>query len=322
MGILNHALYACTLDGAGGERRLSGEEPLPTGPEVLWLHLDYADPVSDAWLRGESGLDVVVVEALLAPDPRPRSLVVGDGLLVVLRGVNVNAGADPEDMVSLRMWLEQGRVITLRHRPIAAIQDVAAQLRTGNGPLDTGDVLHEITRRVLDRIGGTVQGIEDAVDALEEQLVTAESRSLRTRLSELRRDSIALRRYLAPQRETIGHLFSERVSWLSEIHRARLREAADRATRYVEALDAARERAAVTSEELSNRLAEQMNHTMYVLSVVAAIFMPLGLLTGLLGINVGGIPGTDSPWAFTLVTLGLLGLGFAQWSWYKRRRIL
>jgi zinc transporter len=54
--------------------------------------------------------------------------------------------------------------------------------------------------------------------------------------------------------------------------RARLREAADHTTRYIEDLDAARDRAAVTYEELSNRLAEQMNETMYRLSIVAAIF--------------------------------------------------
>lgn len=74
-------------------------------------------------------------------------------------------------------------------------------------------------------------------------------------------------------------------------------------------MESARERTAVTSEELSNRLAEQMNRTMCTLSIVAAIFLPLGLLTGLLGINVGGIPGTEAPWAFALVTLVLVLLG-------------
>lgn len=117
----------------------------------------------------------------------------------------------------------------------------------------------------------------------------------------------------------MARLFGERVSWLTDLARARLREAADRITRYIEALDSARERVAVTSEELSNRLAEQMNANMYLLSVVAAIFLPLGLLTGLLGINVGGIPGVDSPWAFTGVTISLFVIGGLQWL-YRRIR--
>lgn len=71
---------------------------------------------------------------------------------------------------------------------------------------------------------------------------------------------------------------------------------------YTEDLDAARERAAVTLEELSDRLSEQMN----MLSVVAAILLPLGFLTGLLGINIGGFPLSASAWGFVYVVLMLL----------------
>ena len=67
-----------------------------------------------------------------------------------------------------------------------------------------------------------------------------------------------------------------------------MREVSDQLARYLEDLDEARDRAAVTQEELVNRLSEQMNNKMYILSIVAAIFLPLGFLTGLLGINVGG----------------------------------
>lgn len=134
--------------------------------------------------------------------------------------------------------------------------------------------------------------------------------------------SIVLRRYLVPQREVIGRLHAERVSWLSDEIRAYLRESADRVTRYVETLDSARERAAVSSEELASRLAEQMNQTMYLLSVVAAIFLPLGLITGLLGINVGGMPGVDTPWAFTAVTVTMVGLGLLEVWVFRKYQLL
>jgi zinc transporter len=90
---------------------------------------------------------------------------------------------------------------------------------------------------------------------------------------------------MAPQREAIARLQSEKISWLADEDRVRLREVYDRLTRYLEDLDAARERAAVTQEELISRLSEQMDNRMYVLSIVAAIFLPLGFLTGLLGIK-------------------------------------
>ena len=68
------------------------------------------------------------------------------------------------------------------------------------------------------------------------------------------------------------------------------------------------------------KLGAQMNKTMYLLSIVAAIFLPLGLLTGLLGINVGGIPGTESPYAFIVVCVGLIFIAFIQALIFRRMR--
>jgi zinc transporter len=316
-------LQYLTLDGKGGSQPAAVEqinEPKPD--QVEWLHLDYKDAESIAWLRNKSGIADVYVDALIADDPRPRSLVDGDSLLLILRGVNLNSGAEPEDMVSLRLWIEAGRVVTLRHRRLSSVQEVVDQLASGNGPASVAELLNEILSRMLAKIGSVVNDIEDAADELEELVLTAESRELRSRLSGLRRQSISLRRFIAPQRETIARLYAERVTWLDDDARAHLRESADRITRYIEDLDTARDRAAVTYEELSNRLTEQMNNTMYLLSIVAAIFLPLGLLTGLLGINVGGIPGTESSLAFTFVTLSLVVIGCLQWWWFKRSRDL
>jgi zinc transporter len=78
----------------------------------------------------------------------------------------------------------------------------------------------------------------------------------------------------------------------------------------------------VVQEELQNLLAERMNRTMYVLSLVTVVFLPLGLLTGLLGINVGGIPGTENDRAFTVVTVALVLLALVQLWFFRRRRLL
>ncbi|MFH1738479.1 MAG: CorA family divalent cation transporter, partial [bacterium] len=158
-------------------------------------------------------------------------------------------------------------------------------------------------------------------DGLEEEILENQDHHLRVKLGDVRRQAIILRRYIAPQRDVLSHLQAERFSWLSDPHRAQLREITDRITRYVEDLDAARERAAVTQDELTNRLSEQMNKTMYVLSLVAAVFLPLGLLTGLLGINVGGIPGTENHWAFAIVCVVLGVVAWFQIWLYRRKRL-
>jgi zinc transporter len=319
-------LAAGVLDGKGGWTEATEAERTTGRSErgVLWLHVECDAPDVVAWLFSHSGLSPITVEALVSEDPRPRSVVSESGLMLILRAINTNEGAERDDMIGLRLWFEGDRILTMRRRErrVSAISDMQQRLHAGTGPVNVGDAIHYLVDTLLGRIGVEVGAIEDAIDAIEEDLLTTQSRAIRTRLAELRRTSIALRRYLAPQREVIGRLHAERLDWLTDEARAHLREAADRVTRYVETLDAARERAAVSSEELSNALAEQMNRTMYTLSVVAAIFLPLGLLTGLLGINVGGMPGVDSPWAFTLVTIGLVVLGIVEVLFFRRMQML
>jgi zinc transporter len=211
-------------------------------------------------------------------------------------------------MVAIRMLLTEHRILSMRYRHVMAVQDVQKSIDKGNGPCTAGEFLVMITELIADRMGDVVIEIDDKVGELESSVLTAEGHELRSQLADLRRTSISLRRYIAPQRDVLARLLHDRIPWLTDSDRAHLREVAERTARYVEDIDSARERAAVTQEELNNRLSEQMNKAMYVLSIVAAIFLPLGLLTGLLGINVGGIPGTESQWAFALVTALLIGL--------------
>jgi zinc transporter len=316
--------YAYVLDGRGGGRELDWSEVRgwSAAAGVLWVHLDRNAQESQDWLRQEAGLEPLVCDALLAEETRPRSAVVGDGLLVILRGVNLNPGAEPDDMVSIRIWADEHRIISLRHRSLQAAKDLAEMLQTRNGPKGAGEFVSSLASRLSDRMAPVLANLDEVIDGLEEQVVDTQSYQLRTQLGAMRRQAITLRRYIGPQREAVSHLHSEPLAWLGDTDRARLREVGDRITRNIEDLDALRERAAVVQEELAGRLSEQMNKNMYLLSIVAAVFLPLGLLTGLLGINVGGIPGTESPWAFTIVCAGLVAVAAIQLVAFRRLRLM
>ena len=133
---------------------------------------------------------------------------------------------------------------------------------------------------------------------------------------------MTIRRYLAPQRDMLSRLAIEPTPLLSDRDRMHLRETADELTRQVEELDLLRERAALIQEQMSAMASEQMNRTMYVLSLVAAIFLPLGLVTGLLGVNVGGIPGSESPWAFAGLCALMVVLAVLEFLLFRKMRWL
>jgi zinc transporter len=303
----NDTILAYLLDGNGGAKELAMNEMAAWTPlaGTLWVHLNYSNSADVEWLTNSSGLDPLIVEALIAEETRPRTTAIGDGLLIALRGVNLNPGADPEDMVSIRLYIDNTRIVTSRKRELISMIDLIEQFNLKRGPRDTTEFLVELVDRLVLRMSDTVDQFEDRVAELEGMLLAAETRSLRKELAALRRQAIAIRRYLAPEREALSRLISEKISWLDDGSRLQLREVSDRLIRHIEDIDAVRERAAVTQEELQSRVSEQMNTRMYVLSVVAAIFLPLGFLTGLLGINIEGIPGADYPQAF-LVFIGML----------------
>lgn len=199
-----------------------------------------------------------------------------------------------------------------------AVQDIRDHLAAGTGPRNTGEFLLDLSTRLLDRMGPVIADLDDSIDELEDQLLADPSYEIRTTLWSLRHQAIALRRYVAPQREAMARITTERAAWLDGLTMQRLRESADRVTRYVEDLDAARERAAIIQDELTTRLGEQMNRNMYVLSIIAGIFLPLSLLTGLLGINVGGIPGDKWEWSFTAVSVGVVAVGVIEYLLFRR----
>lgn len=315
-------LSAVLLDGRGHGRRLDWDElsrPM-AGGEFVWIHLDYTEEPAQDWVKNNSGLHPADIDALLKEETRPRSTISQNGLLVILRGVNLNPGADPEDMVAVRMWVNGSRIISTRYRRHMWEADIQAAIEAGEGPRTTGEFLVMVTELMVDRIHEVVEDLEDRIDVVEETMLEQKSESIRSQLGDLRRQAINLRRYLAPQRDALARLQSDKIAWFSDAERMHLREVHDWMVRAVEDLDATRERAAITTEELANSVTEQLNQRMYMLSMIAALFMPLTFLTGLLGINVAGIPGADDRQAFLWVSFILAAIGLALYLIFRKRK--
>lgn len=317
-------IYGFVFDGKGSGRKVGWEDLKSWKPEhgILWLHFDYSSEDSRNWIENESGLGELPANALLTEETRPRTFIIEDAVLIALRGVNLNPDSDPEDMVSVRLWADKHKIITTRRRPLLSVTDIANSLQKSKGPKTTGEFVADLTNCLINRMEGTIEGIEDRLAQLEEDLIDSRSSELRNALLTIRREAIMLRRYLAPQREALMKLYNEEISWMLHDERIHIREVTDRLIRYLEDLDSVRDRASVSQEELVNRISEQMNVRMYVLSVVAAIFMPLGFLTGLLGINVGGIPGADNKWAFLAFIAMLAGVVVLQILYFKKKKWL
>jgi zinc transporter len=313
--------HAYLLDGRGGREPLdwNGVERWTPDAGALWLNLDYSAPDTQRWLDHHAGIDPVIRDALLDDDPRPRAVAHGDALLLIVRAINLNEGAAPEDMLSIRAWIQPRRVLTLRHRKSRSLKTIAAELDRGTGPTSASELTALLVERVLEFVVTRVDTLGDAIAACEDQVLGDTRGELRGQLADHRRRAIALRRFLAPQREAFARLAQVQVPWLDANARSRIVETADRMTRTVEELDAARDRAAVTQEELQSKIGEATSQRLYVLSVITAVFLPLGFVCSLLGVNVGGVPLQHDDWAFW-VLCGVFVVVVAVQIWFFRRR--
>ena len=318
----NSFLHIVKLDGLGGAQDIAVADLPQQLPQQggLWVHLDCNHETGREWLSSMEEIPMAVVDALYAEETRPRTTRIGDGLLLTLRGVNLNPDSDPSDMVSLRMWVTPHVMITSRRRRLLSVQDLLQQLREREGPTTVADMVVLLTKSLTSRMAGTIDALEETLSELEEAITQSIEADQRTRLVEKRLEIMRLKRFLTPQKEAIARLCIEGANWLDSEQKVQIKEAANDLTRFLEALESLRERSVLMQEEFVNLHSEKMNARMYVLSILSGIFLPLGFLTGLFGINIGGMPGTENGNAFWYFCLSLLVLGSLQYALMRKSR--
>lgn len=314
-------VFGLRLDRAGGGKPVDWAEVEadPTGADIegdLWVHLDRGVERVREWLSGVARLPHPVVHGLMAPTPRPKfvryqaSESYPDGFLLVLRGVNLNEGADPEDMVALRIWVDEHRVITVRGRLVISVRGVHDEIDRGAGPAESSDLVVRLATALLERMEPVLDRLDEELTGVEEGETKASPEALRESIREIRLRVIRLRRYLAPQREALLAASGDLPGWFPRAHREMLKSAYERTSRVLEDLDELRDRANVMYEDLSMRVAERMNRVSTQLTVIAAVFLPMGLIAGVWGMNLTlPLEGTVSGFWLVMVAMLLGGVG-------------
>jgi zinc transporter len=318
-------VHALVLDGKGGARSIARTELDDLqlqAHESLWLHWDRSHPQTQTWLRTSSGLSEFSCDLLLEENTRPRLLPLPDcELLLFLRGVNLNPGAEPEDMVSVRIFASAQRVISLRLRPLRATDELLVQLADGKGPKSASELILYMAQYLTNKVQDLVSCLSEVVDEEEEKLDADERYTPEHgAILQIRRRAAALKRFLAPQRDIFGQLTRIKLPWFVDDDGDYWNELNNSLTRYLEELELTRERVGLVLEAEDRRLSVRMNRTMYRFGIITGIFLPMSFLAGLLGINVGGIPFSESPYGFLIACLMMVCVALGQWWLFRRLR--
>lgn len=286
---------------------------------MTWRHMCALQSATRRWLEDDLELDQNVVDAMLATGTRPRILVREGGVMLNLRGINLNDPEHPEDMISLRIWIDSANIVTCRRRDLRAVEDVIALFNDGRGPTSAGELVTMITTRMFDRIAPYLEDLERCVEESEDALEQDKGEDVTENAALIRRRTAIYRRHIVPQVDILAQLAESDFEWLSEEQKEDVIESHDQVMRYTEILKDIKERTQILNEEIRSLQADRLNGTAYLFSVAATIFLPLSFLTGLMGINVGGMPGMDDDWAFWVFAVLCAGLVAVQIALFRKK---
>ena len=291
--------------------------------DYIWLQLDFgASETRD--LVENLQINEFWISALVKDDSRPRVEIAPEELLLIVRGINLIKGEKPENMISVRIMASKNLIVTTQKKKLNAIQALVEDMGQDNPPKSTGDFIVRLNERLVFNMSDVMEDIEEAAISMEELVMEEDGNDDQSKaeLYNLRRQIIQIKRFLIPQRDALNKLQIEKTSWMTSKQQLRLREVSDYLMRYLEMLEASRELASVSQETLINRSNEQINNRMYLLSIIAALFLPLSFFTGLLGVNLSGIPHAENHYAFSAFVVILLVVVAFQFWFFRRNKWL
>jgi magnesium transporter len=260
----------------------------PDSGVVVWA--DVAEPTEEdgAVLRGVFGLHELVVEAAFQRETNPKVEPYGKYLYIVLHGINFDAIEHRFDTHETDFFLAPNFLVTVhdgQRRSIAHISEVCtrAQHVLGEG---TVGLLHRIVDTMVDHYRPEVEELEVRLDAIEERVIETPTESMIGDILTVKRDITTLRRIVVPQRDVVGRLARREFDLIGQEMAYRFRDVYDQFVRMADDAIVFQDRVTGVLDAhlatVSNRLADVSK----VLAVIAALFGPLTVITGLFGMNV------------------------------------
>jgi zinc transporter len=284
-----------------------------------WVHLDGQDAESLHWLETERSLPETARVNLTAVETRPRCQPLGDGVIINLRGPrDPGEEDDGDELVSIRIWAERGRVVSLSFRRMQGLDSLRKRMEQGRF-FDPGDLIAALSLHIAGQLDPVVATLGDTIDDCEVAL-SESGLGLRRQIARARSTAISYRRFVVPQRQALDAMSQLEHDWIEDEDRVHLREAADRFARMAEELEAVRERSALLHEQITDLRAEKIDRRSLIIAVVALVFLPLTFVTGLFGMNVDGIPYAHHPLSFWAVTGFSVLVGLAVAAYFVAAR--
>ncbi|MET0340154.1 MAG: CorA family divalent cation transporter [Polyangiales bacterium] len=289
----------------------------PASAQPVWLHFNLTDARARAWLSEEAGLPEVALEVMLDSQTRARLQRLPTGVVAVLTDLQHGFRGDPEGFADLRVYVEPGRVITARRRPLETVDTLRLAFDAGSALPTPSHWLEQYVESLADNFARVVHELVDQVDELEDEIVLGGGLERRATLASIRRLLVRFRRHVSADRTALAPLRAR-----DDRDQGPMRHALEHLDGIAQDIELVHERVRLLQEEVAALLAESTNRNLYVLSIVTTVLLPTTVVTGLWGMNVGGMPWQDDGHGFLWALLAVLASVVLSLALLRGSRVL
>ena len=282
------------------------EGPRESG--FVWLHFNLAQAATEKWLRANVQLSDVFHESLKDGSRSTRVELDDDMLIAVVNDVHYDFSFEPSEISTL--WLSVGPrlVVSARLKPLRSIDRLRDAVKRGTALHSSVEMLVHLMHDQGDVLVHIVRGTTAHVDDIEDNLLAGRLETKRANLGALRRLLVRLQRLLAPEPAALFRLLKKPPQWISEEGLEDLRQSTEEFNVALSDMASLQERIKLLQEEIAGRVAEANNRSLIVLTIVTVLALPINMIAGLLGMNVGGIPLAEHPHGFWIVVCIILSI--------------
>ena len=309
------------IDGDGTMTELAWEDAeaaLDDETSVVWLHYNLVDVRARERIESSRHIPEAGKVLLLGRDTHMRLEACAGGLAGVVGDLHHHEADKGEDFGTLRLYLDNHCLISARSRPLHSMDKLRRQIGGGLKVEKPVAIITHFLHHVTDTLGDLLLGLTNDVDDLEDELLEGRIHDRMPELARIRRVAARLRRHMVPQQHALASLLLRLPPWVDEEGARGLRQAIERLAALGHDLDLVQERARLVADQLAGRLMEATNRNLYILSIVTVIFLPMTLVTGIFGMNLGGMPGAQHPIGFWYGIAFMVILGLVT-AWLLRR---
>lgn len=286
----------------------------------VWLHFNLADANAEPWMS--ANLDVVpeFFEALREGSRSTRIEDANDTLVAVVNDVAYEFAFDASEMATLWLMVNSRLVVSARTHPLRSIDRLRKSVKEGSRFESSVAFLNHFLRNQGDVLVRIVRDATLQVDRIEDGLLNGRLQLKRAELGQLRRVLVRLQRLLAPEPAALFRLQRQPPPWMSSEELDDLRQATEEFSLVIRDLSALQERIKLLQEEIAAQVGEQTNRSVFTLTVVTVLALPINMVAGLMGMNVGGIPFAEHAHGFwTVVAMVLTVTVLAGWFAFRDR---